>query len=410
MKVLFKGARLFDGWSSTLREGCEVLVEAGEIRRISDQPLPREPGIEVVECAGRVLMPGLIDAHVHVYCSTFDLPTTRPGTYLAHYAAQFLTHSLDRGFTTVRDTGGADVGLATALRDGLLTGPRLFYGGRIITQTGGGNDQRSLEHSLPDHSCGCAGYHDPFTVVADGQEAILRAVREELRRGASHIKIMLSGSVVSPHASVNRSEYSDPEVITIVEEANRAGKYVTAHCHTAQAMRRGVSLGVRCIEHGTQVDAETAAYVAERGAYVVPTLAIMFGMLDEHESLKLPQVYMEKLQRICERVLPGLEIMKAAGVKMGFGSDLLGPLHTRQTTEFSLRARVLPAIDILRSACAVNAEILGEPERLGCIREGAFADLLVVDGDPLSDISVLTGNGERLAVIMHGGRFHKRTI
>ncbi len=409
MKVLFKGARIFDGWSSTLREGCEVLVEDGEIRRVSEQPVPCE-GTEVVDCAGRVLMPGLIDAHVHVYCSTFDLPTARPGTYLAHYAAQFLTHSLDRGFTTVRDTGGADVGLATALRDGLLEGPRLFYGGRIITQTGGGNDQRSLEQALPDHNCGCACYHDPFTVVADGQDAILRAVREELRRGASHIKIMLSGSVVSPHASVNRSEYSDPEVITIVEEAKRAGKYVTAHCHTAQAMRRGVSLGVRCIEHGTQVDAETAAYVAERGAYVVPTLAIMFAMLEEHESLRLPAIYLEKLRRICDQVLPGLELMKAAGVKMGFGSDLLGPLHTRQTTEFSLRAQVLPAIDILRSACVINAEIIGEANRLGCIREGAYADLLLVDGDPLKDISVLTGNGERLAVIMNRGRFHKRKI
>jgi imidazolonepropionase-like amidohydrolase len=124
----------------------------------------------------------------------------------------------------------------------------------------------------------------------------------------------------------------------------------------------------------------------------------------------LPAIYIEKLRRICDQALPGLELMKAAGVKMGFGSDLLGPLHTRQTTEFSLRARVLPTIDILRSACVINAEIIGEADRLGCIREGAYADLLVVDGDPLRDISVLTGNGERLAVIMSKGRFYKRTI
>ena len=410
MKVLFRGARVFDGWSAQLRKRCDVLVAGDAIQRVSDDSLPADGDTEVVDCAGRVLMPGMIDAHVHVYCSTFDLPILRPGTYLAHFAAKFLKASLDRGFTTVRDTGGADVGLATALRDGLLVGPRLFYGGRIITQTGGGNDQRSLEQGLPDHHCGCACYHDPFTVVADGEEAILRAVREELRRGASHIKIMLSGSVVSPHASVNRSEYSDDEITTIVEEATRAGKYVTAHCHTAAAMRRGVTLGVRCIEHGTQVDAATAALVAERGAYVVPTLAIMFAMLDEYESLKLAPIYMDKLRRICERVLPGLEIMRSAGVKMGFGSDLLGPLHTRQTTEFSLRARVLPALDILRSACAVNAEILGEEGRLGCIREGAFADILLVDGDPLTDISVLTGHGEKLAVIMNAGRFHKRAL
>ena len=143
---------------------------------------------------------------------------------------------------------------------------------------------------------------------------------------------------------------------------------------------------------------------------MVPTLAVMFAMLDEHESLKLPQLYVDKLKTICDRVLPALQIMKEAGIKMGFGSDLLGPLYTRQTSELSLRARVLPAVDVLRSACAVNAELLGQEGRLGCIREGAFADLLVVDGDPLTDLSTLTGNGERLSVIMNAGRFHKRTI
>lgn len=410
MKVLFRNAQIFDGWSSTLRRGAEVLVADGMIHQVADAPLPIDQDTEAVDCGGRTLMPGLIDAHVHVYASAFDLPVTRPGTYLAHYAARFLADSLDRGFTTLRDTGGADVGLAAALRDGLLVGPRLFYGGRVLTQTGGGNDQRPLDHSLPEQACGCACYSDPFTVVVDGCESILRVVREELRRGASHIKIMLSGSVVSPHSSVNHSEYSDGEIRTIVDEVTRVGKYATAHCHTAEAVRRGVMLGVRCIEHGTQIDAETAGLVAEKNAYVVPTMAIIFAMLDEFERLKLAPVYMDKLRRICERALPGLEIMRAAGVKMGFGTDLLGTLHTRQMTEFSLRAQVLPTLDILRSVCSVNAELLGQAGRLGCVREGAFADLLVVDGDPLQDISVLCGAGERLAVIMAAGRFHKRTI
>ncbi|MFL6601911.1 MAG: amidohydrolase family protein [Steroidobacteraceae bacterium] len=355
-------------------------------------------------------MPGMIDAHVHVYASTIELPTKWPGTYLAHYAARFLAACLDRGFTTVRDTGGADVGLAAALRDGLLVGPRLFYGGRIVTQTGGANDMRPVDHDLCDSMCGCAGYNDPFTVVADGTESLLRVVREELRRGASHIKIMLSGSVASPHASVNHSEYSDGEIATIVEEAKRAGKYVAAHCHTAEAVRRGVTLGVRSIEHGTQIDLETAELVVKHGAYVVPTVAIGFAMLEEHEALRLPPVYVEKLRLIWERTLSALQIMKKAGVKMGLGSDLLGPLYTRQTSELRVRAEVLPTVDILRSACAINAELLGQEGKLGCIREGAHADLLVVDGDPLTDISTLTGNGERLCVIMTSGRFHKRTI
>jgi imidazolonepropionase-like amidohydrolase len=246
--------------------------------------------------------------------------------------------------------------------------------------------------------------------VADGTETVLRVVREELRRGASHIKIMLSGSVASPHASVNRSEYSDAEIVTIVDEANRAGKYVTAHCHTAEGVRRGLSLGVRCFEHGTQIDEKTAALVAERGAFVVPTLAVGFAMIEERETLRLPAIFVDKTRLIWERSLSAVQIMRSAGVKMGFGSDLLGPLYTRQTSEFRLRAQVLPALDILRSACAVNAELLGQEGRLGCVREGALADLIVVDGDPLSDISTLAGNGERLSVIMNAGRFHKRTI
>jgi imidazolonepropionase-like amidohydrolase len=410
MKVLFRNARIFDGWNGDLRTGCDVLVEGELIRRVTDKPLPVEHGMEVIDCADRVLMPGMIDAHVHVYASSIELPTKWPGTYLAHYAARFLNASLDRGFTTVRDTGGADVGLAAALRDGLLVGPRLFYGGRIITQTGGGNDMRPVDHDFQDHMCGCACYNDPFTVVADGSESLLRVVREELRRGASHIKIMLSGSVASPHAAVKRSEYSDAEIITIVEEARRAGKYVAAHCHTIEAIRRGVTLGVRSIEHGTSIDAQTADLVAKHGAFVVPTVAIGFTLLEEAESLRLPPVYVQKVRQVWEKKLGELEIMKKAGVKIGLGSDFLGPLHTRQTSELATCAKALPTLDVLRSACAVNAELLGEEGRLGCIREGAHADILVVDGDPFVDISALTGNGERLSLIMSAGRIHKRLI
>jgi imidazolonepropionase-like amidohydrolase len=410
VKVLFRRAQIFDGSSSNLSGASDVLVAEGRIQRISEEALPADQDTDVVDCAGCVLMPGLIDAHVHVYASSVELPTDRSGTYLAHYASRFLKASLDRGFTTVRDTGGGDVGLAAALRDGLLVGPRLFYGGRIVTQTGGGNDMRPLDRALPEHTCACVCHSDPFTVVADGSDLLLRVVREELRRGASHIKIMLSGSVVSPHSSVNRSEYSDAEISTIVGEANRAGKYVAAHCHTAEAILRAAVLGVRSIEHGTQIDAETAAVVADHGAFVVPTLAIGFAMLEEHEDLRLPPVYIEKLRLIWEQALSGLKIMKSAGVKIGLGSDLLGPLHTRQTSELALRARVLPVLDVLRSACMVNAELIGQQGLLGCVREGAFADLLVVDGNPLADISTLTGNGDRLRVIMHAGRFHKRMI
>jgi imidazolonepropionase-like amidohydrolase len=410
--VLFHNARIFDGDSEALIDGQEVLVAGGLIRRISPRPLPTDEPADVIDCGGRVLMPGLIDAHVHVYAAglNFTRVAQSPFSYLAHFAARFMRASLDRGFTTLRDVGGADVGLASALREGLLDDvPRLFYGGRAISQTGGHGDFRPGDHALQ-HACqcGCACHLDTLTVIADGVDAVRRAVREELRRGAAHIKLMASGGVASPTDPLERCQYSDDEIRAAVDEATRAGTYVATHCHPADAVRRSVALGVRSIEHATLIDRETADFMAERGAFAVPTLATLAALAEEGEQLGLPAVSMEKLRRIGDRALGGLAIMKRAGVKMGLGTDLLGAQHVRQTSEFTLRAQVLPAIDILRSACAVNAELLGQSGRLGAIREGAAADLLVVDGNPLEDISVLARNGERLLAIMKDGRFHKR--
>ncbi len=334
-----------------------------------------------------------------------------PASYLAHFAARFLQASLDRGFTTVRDVGGADIGLALAIRDGLLDRvPRLFYGGRLLSQTGGHGDFRPGDHSLDGHYCGCSYQADPLAVIADGADAVRKAVREELRRGASHVKIMASGGVASPTDPLDRCQYSDDEIRAAVDEAVRAGSYVAAHCHPKEAVHRAAALGVRSIEHGTLIDPPTAEFVAERGSFVLPTMAICFGLLEEGDKLGFPAVSMEKLKAVADSALSGLEVMKRAGVKMGFGTDLMGVLHVRQSTEFTLRAQVLPAVDVLRSACVVNAELLGQTGKLGCIREGAAADLLVVDGDPLEDLSVLGSGGDHIPVIMKDGRFHKRTI
>lgn len=412
-KIIFRNARVFDGWSESLREGCDVLVAEGVIQKISDAPLSSPGEVDLVNCNGRVLMPGFIDAHVHVYAASANLPRVvkMPDTYLAHYAAQFMRASLDRGFTTLRDAGGADVGLAGALRDGLLKGPRLFYGGRFLSQTGGHGDMRPGDHELHDeHMCGCSSHTDSFGILADGVDAVRKGVREELRRGASHIKIMGSGGVLSPTDPLECSQFSDEEIRAAVDEAQRMGKYVAAHCLPAAAIRRSVALGVRSIEHGTLIDEQTAAFVAERGAFVVPTLVAAFSLLEHGKEVGFPEVSMAKLRGVFEHALGGLEIMHRAGVKMGFGTDLVGKLHTLQSSEFELRARVLPPIEILRSACTVNAQLLGQEGLLGCVREGAHADLLVVDGDPLTDISLLSGAGERLPVIMSAGRFHKRTI
>jgi len=258
--------------------------------------------------------------------------------------------------------------------------------------------------------CSCGSLRNSFSVVADGVVECTKAVREELRKGAHHIKIMGSGGVVSTTDPLDRCQYSDAEISTIVEECRRHGSYVAAHCHPAEAIRRCATLGVRTIEHGTLIDEPTAKIVAELGAYVVPTMATIFALKDIGRELGLNAESYEKLLMVAERAIAGLAVMKKAGVKMGFGTDLMGQTHTRQGTEFSLRRQALEPFDILYSATAINAEIHNMQGQLGVVASGALADLLVVDGNPLHDIELLAANGAHLSVIMNNGRFSKRLI
>ncbi|HLY55676.1 MAG TPA: amidohydrolase family protein [Stellaceae bacterium] len=411
-KFIFSNARVFDGWDGTLADR-DVLVEDGVIRAVEPRGLAVE-GAEIVDCAGRVLMPGMIDAHTHIYAASLDLAklVAAPVTYTAHYAPHFMRHALDCGFTTIRDVAAGDIGAARALREGLITGPRLFYGGRALSQTGGHGDVRSAEHDGWSECCACPSAHgnNMFAIIVDGVDAARKATREELRRGASHIKIMGSGGVASPTDPLERCQFSDEEIAAIVDEATRWGSYVAAHCHPTEAVRRCVALGVRSIEHGTLIDQPTADFVAGREAFIVPTLATIFALKEDGLKLGLPPVSYEKLLRVADRALEGIGIMSRAGVRMGFGTDLLGGQHVRQCTEFTLRAQVLKPLEILRSACSINAELMGQEDRLGCIKPGAEADLLVVDGNPLEDISVLAADGRKLSAVMLRGRFHKRTL
>jgi imidazolonepropionase-like amidohydrolase len=281
VSVLFRNARVFDGHSEVLREGVDVLVAGGLIRRIAPPAQTNEP-VDVVDCSGCVLMLDLIDAHVHVYAAglNFTRIAQSPFSYLAHFAARFMRASLDRGFTTLRDVGGADVGLASALREGLLGRvPLLFYGGRAISQAGGHGDFRP-----GDHGCGC--HMDSLTVIADGVDAVRHAVREELRRGASHVKLMASGGIASPTDPLECCQYSDDEIRAAVDEATRANSYVATHCHPAEAVRRSVALGVRSIEHATLIDRETADFMAERGAFAVPTMATLAALAEQGETTR----------------------------------------------------------------------------------------------------------------------------
>jgi imidazolonepropionase-like amidohydrolase len=405
--ILFENAAVFDGESPELRQPVSVLVEGNRIREVRDGAIARG-GAEVVDCHGKTLMPGMIDCHVHVYIHSVRLGADeRPATYYAHYAATFLKHILDCGFTTVRDVAGGDHGLAMALDRGWLQGPRFFYGGRALSQTGGHGDFRGP--GRPAHDlCACGAEHNELAILADGVDACIKAVREELRKGAHHIKIMGSGGVMSPSDPIDRMQYSDAEITAIVDECRRRGAYVAAHCHPDDAVLRSARLGVRTIEHATLISEATAREVRDRGAYIVPTFSVMGAIRDDGKSMGIAQRSLDKLASLIDHAYAGLENMRRADVRMGFGTDLLAEQHTRQGTEFTMRAEVLSPFEILRSATSIGAEIVGRPAELGVVRADALADLLVVRGNPLEDLGLLASGGRDLEVIMKDGAFVKR--
>src|SRR5215472_9236206 len=257
--ILFTDAAVFDGVGSDLQRGAQVLVADGLIQEVSDRAVRPPGGCDVIDLAGRTLMPGLIDAHVHIWATDLDVLRliSRRTEYLAAFAYRSLAAMLDRGFTTVRDAGGTDIGYAQALQDGLATGPRLLHAGRYLSQTGGHGDFRRPG----DFSCACElrdGGLARFSHIVDSPDEVRKAVREELRQGARQIKIMGSGGVASPADPVDRQQFSDAEILAAVEEAERHGAYVMAHCHPANAIKRCAELGVRSIEHATLIDEEAA--------------------------------------------------------------------------------------------------------------------------------------------------------
>lgn len=403
--TLFENATLFDGASAETPDGMSVLVEDDLIKEVSDNGITVSDA-NVIDCTGKTLMPGMIDAHIHVYIANPAVPYPAPPmSYVAHYGATFMKHALACGFTSLRDVAGGDHGLAMALRDGWLKGPRFFYGGLALSQTGGHGDFRSPD--VATDYCACGAEVQGLSILADGVDECTRTVREELRKGAHHIKIMGSGGVLSPSDPLEYPQYSEAEIRAITEECTRQGKYTAAHCQPTEAIRRCVEYGVRSIEHGTLIDEETAKFVVANEAFVVPTMATIFALRDLGPEQGVPDASMQKLYSIIDRSMTGLEVMKRAGVQMGFGTDLLGDMHTRQCTEFTIRREVLEPIDILRSATSVNAKLLDQEGKLGCIQPGAYADLLVVDGNPLDDIELLAANGENLSVIMADGELVK---
>ncbi|CAB3915851.1 5'-deoxyadenosine deaminase [Achromobacter animicus] len=403
--VLFKNANLLDPLQSDLLEGHHVLVEDGVIKEVSDKPISASSA-RVIDVGGRTLMPGLIDLHVHVLATQLNLSTqgVLPDALVMMRAVPIMAAMLRRGFTTVRDAGGAGWGLKCAVNEGTVKGPRLFISGRAISQTGGHGDPRPRsDHLRPMSFCGCCFRAGDIGRVADGIDDVRKAVRQELQMGADQIKMMASGGVASPTDPIASFGYSEEEIRVIVDEAASRQTYVMAHSYTADAIERAIRNGVRTIEHGNLVDERVARFMAEKGAFVVPTLVTYEALANEGADYGLPADSVAKIATVRTAGLHSLEIYKKAGVKIGYGSDLLGPSQRLQSDEFRIRREVLSAQEVIQCATTTAAEVLNQVGQLGRIQEGALADVLLVDGNPYRDLSCLLGQGEHIGLIMKGG-------
>ncbi len=411
VQIILENARLFDGVSPECRAGVSVLIEGERIREVSDGPITAADARRI-NVAGKTLMPGLIDLHIHAYASSVNLQKVNisGSPYNTAHAARMLRHAVTCGFTTVRDIGGGDWSLAQAIREKLFLAPRFFYAGKILSMTGGHADYRGMHEGQHEHGMCACSVVNTLAVIADGVDECLKAVREELRKGAHCIKILGSGGVASPLDPIWMNQYREDEIRTIVNECTERRTYVSSHCHPIDAIRRSLDAGVRVIEHGTLMDADTARFVVDRGGYVVPTMAVIWALAERGPKLGFPKVSLDKLQEVFDHALEGMDHMRTAGVKVGFGSDLLGETFDEQCREFLHRRQVFQPIEILRQATSMAAEILMHEGQLGCVAPDAYADLLVVDGDPVADIGLLAQNGERLDLIMRNGEVLKNRL
>lgn len=404
--VLLKNAQVLDVRSGELKPASHIRIVDGAIASVDAEE--RADGAETIDVGGRIVMPGLCDMHVHVTAATADLSVIRHWSpaYVTAHAAKILTGMLHRGFTTVRDGGGADWGLAKAVDEDLIAGPRIFFCGHALSQTGGHGDMRSSG----DDGAGYGWLTPGLGWVCDGVSALRRACREEVRRGAHHIKLMVSGGVASPTDRIDSTQFSEEEIRAAVEEAEAANLYVMVHAYTARAINRALRCGAKTVEHGNLLDEDSIDLMLENNAFLVPTLSIYQALADEGIEAGLPKELYNKIFDVLDAGKRALDMAYSGGVKMAYGTDLLGQMHRRQLDEFAIRGEIIPAIDVLRAATCNAADLLGLAGKLGEIVEGASADLLVSEGNPLQDLSVMTEPETNLRLIMKAGKVYKNTL
>jgi imidazolonepropionase-like amidohydrolase len=418
--TLFRNVRVFDGTKLGLSAASQVLVQGATIARISG-----ESGAEggaaatiTIDAGGRVLMPGLIDAHWHAAFTTLPptvVMTADPG-YLHVVAGRNATATLLRGFTTVRDAGGPVFGLRRAIDEGVVLGPRIFPSGAFISQTGGHGDFR-LPYEVPRGVAGHLSHGELLggSAIADGVAEVTRAVREQLMLGASQIKLMAGGGVASNYDPLDVTQYTLDEMRAAVEAAENWGTYVLAHAYTPRAIQQAITAGVRCIEHGQLVDEATVALMAERGIWWC-----LQPFLDDEDAPPVPgPANRAKFLTMTNGTDNAYRLAKRHGVRLAWGTDTLfdAKLALRQGAQLAKMVRWFSPAEVLKMATADNAALLAlsgprnpYPGRLGVVEEGALADLLLVDGDPLENIKLLEDPAQNLAVIMKDGHVVKNLL
>lgn len=407
--LIVTAATMYDGQTPELSEGVSIVLADGLVQEIhTDGAKPTVSGRQL-DAGDGTLIPGLIDAHVHIGAVEVDFGRqagVHPSSLIAFMMARRLRHLLDRGYTTVRDCGGADWGFKQAVDQGLIPGPRIIISNRMLSQTGGHGDMRTRAQT--EEHCDNHGQFGMVFSIADGVSEVRRAVREQVRMGADFVKVMASGGAASPTDKLDRAQYSEEELRIIVEEAEMAGIYVAAHAIPAISIERAVRAGARTIEHGNFLDDATAELMARHGTYLVPTIAT-YVMASRHpERYDDPPEVTAKVNAAAEAALRALEAAHRAGVVIGSGSDLLGEEIAWLNQEHHLKAEVLGAPAAVHAATGANAQVLGRDD-IGVLATGRCADLVAVASNPLDDVAVL-GDEAGVQLVIKDGDVHRNDL
>ncbi len=385
-----------------------VLVSGATIQAIGPvEDIQVPAGAEHIDISGKTIMPGLIDAHVHVGNIAVSMAQTAklPPAVYVHQVSRILESDLNLGFTTLRDAGGLDSGFRLAIDQGLIKGPRLLLSINPLTPTGGHFDQRGPydDQPKPRNSLGI------YAEICDGADAVRRAARQVIRRGADQVKLAADGGVTSPSDVPGQWQFTVAELKAAVEIATAAGKNVMAHAYGSQAIVNCIEAGVRSVEHGNLMDAATADRLAVSGTYYVPTLTV-YHVLAHEGRAELDSHYADKLEMVRHKALTALKHAYRAGVKIGSGSDIIGPYQELKGRELALKAQVMTPMEAIQAATRTNAELIGLIDSIGTLEPGKMADLIVVDGNPLDDLSLLERGHQSVVLVMKAGQIAKNKL